>query len=187
MCVYTLHAYCRIGARHGRNAVAQFEFHETVTGKVAFLLVAELKLHLCSMYCESVKNGLVKCMCCRLQDAQVTADCCVLQQRWQTTLWHSFHLLQFGPSAVLTFCVLSCADSVCLSVLWTTGALCAWSSSVNRVVKVARTVRGCVGLTAWHWTYCSCVGPFAWHWSYCSCVGLIAWHWSNCSGVRLIA
>jgi len=64
--------------RPGRNAVSQFEFHEIVTGKAAFILQAELKLHLC-MY-------LVKCVCCsvvtrRLQDVQVTADCCVLQER----------------------------------------------------------------------------------------------------------
>jgi len=59
--------------RPGRNAVSQFEFHEIVTGKAA-LLQAELKSHLC-MY-------LVQCVCCsvvtsRLQDVQVTADCCV--------------------------------------------------------------------------------------------------------------
>jgi len=47
--------------RPGRNAVALFEFREIVTFKAAFLLQAELKLHLC-MYFENVRNGLVKCV-----------------------------------------------------------------------------------------------------------------------------
>jgi hypothetical protein len=58
MSVYPLHI-----CRPAHSAVAQFEVHE-VTGNVASLLRAELKLHLLCLCFETLKNGLVKSVCC---------------------------------------------------------------------------------------------------------------------------